>query len=44
MASMYKMEIEKIKEMMGDKEKEQVKADVAVQKAVDFITEAAKEV
>ena len=44
MASMYKMELDKIKEMVGDKEKEQIKADIAVQKAVDFITEQAKEV
>ncbi len=44
MASMYKMELEKVKEMIGDNEKEQIKADIAVQKAVDFITESAKEV
>lgn len=43
MASMYKMELDKIKEMIGDKEKEQIEADIAVQKAVDFVTEAAKE-
>lgn len=43
MASMYKMELEKVKEMIGDKEKEQIEVDIAVQKAVDFITEAAKE-
>ena len=43
MASMYKMELEKIKEIIGDKEIEHVKTDIAVQKAVDLVTEAAKE-
>lgn len=43
MATMYKMEIEKVKEMIGDKEEEQIRIDIAVQKAVDFITESAKE-
>ncbi|NLO09227.1 MAG: trigger factor [Clostridiales bacterium] len=43
MATMYKMEIEKVKEMIGDKETEQIKTDIAVQKAVDFIVESAKE-
>ena len=41
MATMYKMEIEKVKEMIGEKEEEQIRTDIAVQKAVDFITEAA---
>ncbi|MDD4111914.1 MAG: trigger factor [Herbinix sp.] len=43
MATMYKMEIEKVKEMIGEKEEEQIRTDIAVQKAVDFITESAKE-
>lgn len=43
MASMYKMELDKIKEIMGDKETEQIKTDIAVQKAVDLVTEAAQE-
>ena len=43
MASMYKMELDKVKEMIGDKETEQIKTDIAVQKAVDFVTESAKE-
>lgn len=44
MATMYQMEIDKLKEIIGDKEKEQIKADIAVQKAVDFVVEQAKEV
>ncbi|BCN29682.1 trigger factor [Anaeromicropila herbilytica] len=43
MATMYKMEVEKLKELLGDKEKEQIKMDMAVQKAVDFAVEAAVE-
>ena len=31
MAEMYKMEVEKLKELLGDAEKEQMKADMAVQ-------------
>lgn len=44
MASIYKMELEKLKEVIGDKEKEQIKLDIAVQKAVDFVVNEAKEV
>lgn len=43
MATMYKMELEKLKEMVGDKEKEQIEADIAVQKAVDLVTAASVE-
>jgi trigger factor len=43
MAEKYQMEIDKLKELVGDKEKEQIKADIAVQKAVDFVVEKAKE-
>lgn len=43
MAAQYQMEIEKLKELVGEKEKEQIKNDVAVQKAVDFVVEQAKE-
>ena len=42
MASMYQMEADKLKELIGEKEKEQIKADIAVQKAVDFVVEQAK--
>lgn len=43
MASKYQMEVEKLKELVGEKEKEQIKDDIAVQKAVDFVVESAKE-
>lgn len=43
MAAKYQMEEEKLKELVGEKEKEQIKADIAVQKAVDFVVEQAKE-
>jgi trigger factor len=43
MATMYQMEADKLKELIGDKEKEQIKADIAVQKAVDFVVAQAKE-
>ena len=44
MADAYKMEADKLKEMMGDYEKEQMKKDIAVQEAVTLIADAAKEV
>ncbi len=43
MADMYQMEADKILEFFGDREKEQIKADIAVQKAVDFIVAESKE-
>ena len=43
MAEMYKMEADKLKEMLGDAEKEQMKKDMAVQKAVTLIADEAKE-
>lgn len=43
MASMYQMEVDKINELMGDAEKEQIKKDIAVQKAVDLVVEASVE-
>ena len=42
MASAYKMEADKLKEYMGDAEKENMKKDLAVQKAVDLLMESAK--
>ena len=42
MASMYQMEVEKLNELISDKEKESMKLDIAVQKSVDFIVEQAK--
>ena len=44
MAEMYKMEVEKIKELFGERELDQMKKDMAVQKAVTLIAEAAAEV
>ena len=44
MADAYKMEVEKIKELLGDRELEQMKKDMAVQKAVTLVADAAKEV
>lgn len=44
MAESYKMEVEKLKELMGDYEKDQMKKDMAVQEAVTLVAEAAKEV
>lgn len=44
MAVAYQMEADKLKELVGEKEKEQIKADIAVQKAVDVVVAAAKEV
>lgn len=44
MASMYQMEVDKIKELLGEKESEQIKDDIAVQKAVDLVVAEAKEV
>ena len=37
MAEAYKMEVEKLKEFMGENEKEQIKADIAVQEAVKLV-------
>lgn len=44
MAKAYKMEVEKIKEIMGDEEKAQMKKDLQVQKAIDFVADNAIEV
>ena len=43
MAEMYKMEADKLIELMGENEKEQMKADMAVQEAVTFLLENAVE-
>ena len=43
MADSYQMEVEKLKEFMGDNEKKQMKEDIAVQEAVTLITDAAVE-
>lgn len=44
MAEMYQMEVEKVKELVGDNEKEQIGLDLAVQKAVDFLVKESVEV
>ena len=41
MADAYQMEVDKLKEFMGENEKKQMKEDIAVQEAVTLITEAA---
>lgn len=43
MAAMYQMEVEKIKEFMGDAEKEQITGDILVQKAAQLIADKAVE-
>lgn len=40
MAKLYNMEADKLKEYMGDEEKENMKEDLAVQKAVELIMES----
>ena len=44
MAKMYNMEADKLKDIMGDYEKEQMKKDLAVQEAVTFLADNAVEV
>lgn len=41
MAEAYGMEVDKLKEYMGDREKEQMKLDMAVQDAITFVVENA---
>lgn len=42
MAEMYNMEADKLKSYMGEAEKENMKADMAVQKALEFIMDSVK--
>lgn len=42
MAAAYKMELEQVKAIMGDHEREHMKEDLAVQEAVDFVVAEAK--
>ena len=42
MAAAYQMETDKLKEYMSDRDKEQMKEDLAVQEAVDFLVAEAK--
>lgn len=43
MASMYQMEVDKLKDLIGEEEKKQIAMDLAVQKAVEFVVDAAVE-
>ena len=43
MAEMYKMEADKLKDLIGENEMEQMKKDMAVQKAVTLVADAAVE-
>ena len=43
MAAMYQMEVDKLKEFMGDAEKEQIKADMSIQKAAELLAKKAVE-
>lgn len=43
MAEAYKMELDQIKEFMGDYEKKQIKEDLAIQKAVELIVDSVVE-
>ena len=43
MAEMYQMDVEQLSGLVGDSEKDAIKKDIAVQKAVDLVTDAAVE-
>ena len=43
MAEMYQMEADKLKDLMGDYEKDQIIEDLKIQKAVDYVTKNCKE-
>lgn len=43
MADAYKMELSKVQELIGEEEKKQLTQDLAVQKAIDLVSEQAKE-
>ena len=42
-AGNYYMDVDRFKDMIGDSEKENIRKDVGMQKAVDFIIKEAKE-
>lgn len=44
MAETYNMELDRVKEMLGEEEKKLLTTDLAVQKAIDFVAEQAAEV
>ncbi len=43
MASEYDMELDKLKDLLGEGSREGIESDIKIQKAVDFIVESAKE-
>ena len=43
LAEIYQMEADKVKELLGDKEKKELMLDVAIRKAVEFVVNNAKE-
>lgn len=43
MADAYQIEVDKVREMMGEKEKKSIMADITVRKAVEFVAENAVE-
>ena len=43
MAEVYQMETDKVKELMGEREKKNILQDIAVRKAAEFVAEHAKE-
>ena len=43
MAENYQMELDKLKELIGDNEKDSIGMDIKVKKAVDLIVAEAKE-
>ncbi len=44
MAETYKMDADKLAEIMSEEEKKQIQMDMSIEKAVELVTEAAKEV
>lgn len=44
MAKQYQMEVKDIESFIGDAEKDSIKEDIAVKKAIDFVVENAKEI
>lgn len=43
MAEVYQMEVDKVRDLMGEREKKGIMQDLAVRKAAEFIAEHAKE-
>ncbi len=43
MANLYKMEVERVKELFGEYQLEEMKKDLAIQKAIDLVRDAAVE-